>query len=316
MMGAHTVYAIGECMIELQKHGEQGTLDYRFGGDTLNTAVYMARLLDPAVADVAYVTGLGVDGMSAEMLAAWEREGIATASVLRLPDRLPGIYMIETDPDGERRFHYWRRDSAARHWMTAPGAEQVLAQLAEARLLYLSGISVAILSPEDRDRLIATLARCRAAGGKVVFDNNYRPRLWDSADTTRDVYGRVLAHADIALLTLDDEVALYGPGDALDAIERTRALGVGEVVVKCGAAPAIVWHDGWTYEVAPEPVQDVIDTTAAGDSFGAGYMAARLAGMGPEAAARAGHRLAGTVIRHRGAIIPRDAMPNSLHFRP
>jgi 2-dehydro-3-deoxygluconokinase len=315
-MGAHTVYAIGECMIELQKHGEQGTLDYRFGGDTLNTAVYMARLLDPAVADIAYVTGLGVDGMSAEMLAAWEREGIATASVLRLPDRLPGIYMIETDPDGERRFHYWRRDSAARHWMAAPGAERVLAQLAEARMVYLSGISVAILSPADRDRLVATLARCRAAGGKVVFDNNYRPRLWDSADTARDVYGRVLAHADIALLTLDDEVALYGPGDAIDAIERTRALGVGEVVVKCGAAPAFVWHDGWTFEVTPDPVQDVIDTTAAGDSFGAGYMAARLAGMGPEAAARAGHRLAGTVIRYRGAIIPRDAMPNSLHFRP
>jgi 2-dehydro-3-deoxygluconokinase len=315
-MAAHTVYAIGECMIELQKHGEQNTLDYRFGGDTLNTAVYMARLLDPAVANVAYVTGLGTDGMSAEMLAAWEREGIATGAVLRLEDRLPGIYMIETDPDGERRFHYWRKDSAARHWMAAPGADRVLAEIAGARMVYVSGISMAILSPADRDVLVATLAQCRAAGGKVVFDNNYRPRLWDGADTARDVYGRVLAHADIALLTLDDEVALYGPGDAHDAIERTRALGVGEVVVKCGGDPAVVWHDGTVHEVAPEPVRDVIDTTAAGDSFGAAYMAARLAGRGPEEAARAGHRLAGTVIRHRGAIIPRDAMPNSLHFRP
>jgi 2-dehydro-3-deoxygluconokinase len=315
-MAAHTVYAIGECMIELQKHGEQNTLDYRFGGDTLNTAVYMARLLDPAVANVAYVTGLGTDGMSAEMLAAWEREGLGTASVLRLPDRLPGIYMIETDQDGERRFHYWRRDSAARHWMAAPGADRVLGQLAEARMVYLSGISLAILSPTDRDLLIATLARCRAAGGKVVFDNNYRPRLWESADAAREAYGRVLAHADIALLTLDDEVALYGPGDARDAIERTRTLGVGEVVVKCGGDPAVVWHDGTVHEVAPEPVNDVIDTTAAGDSFGAAYMAARLSGKGPDDAARAGHRLAGTVIRHRGAIIPRDAMPNSLHFRP
>jgi 2-dehydro-3-deoxygluconokinase len=308
-MAAHTVYAIGECMIELQKHGGQGTLDYRFGGDTLNTAVYMARLLDPAVARVAYVTGLGTDGMSDEMLAAWQREGIDTTSVLRLPDRLPGIYLIETDPDGERRFHYWRRDSAARHWLAAPGADQVLAQLAAARMVYVSGISLAILSPHDRDLLIATLARCRAAGGKVVFDNNYRPRLWESADAARAVYGRVLAQADIALLTLDDEVALYGPGTALDAIERTRALGVGEVVVKCGGAPAVVWHDGAVHEVAPAPVQDVVDTTAAGDSFGAGYMAARLSGKGPEDAARAGHRLAGTVIRHRGAIIPRDAMP-------
>jgi len=308
-MGAQTVYAIGECMIELQKSGEGSTMDYRFGGDTLNTAVYMARLLDPAIAQVAYVTGLGVDGMSAEMLAAWQREGIDTGCVQRLADRLPGIYMIETDPDGERRFHYWRRDSAARHWLEAPEAGKVLVQLAAARMVYLSGISLAILSPADRELLIAALAQCRAAGGTVVFDNNYRPRLWESPETAREVYGRALAHADIALLTLDDEVALYGPADARGVIERTRALGVGEVVVKCGGDPCVVWHDGQLHEVAPQPVRDVIDTTAAGDSFGAAYMAARLSGKGPEDAARAGHRLAGTVIRHRGAIIPRSAMP-------
>jgi len=219
--------------------------------------------------------------------------------------------MIETDPDGERRFHYWRKDAAARHWLAAPGAGKVLEALASARMVYLSGISVAILAPSDRDVLIATLARCRAAGGSVVFDNNYRPRLWEDANTARDVYGRVLAHADIALLTLDDEVALYGPADAADVIARTRTLGVGEVVVKCGGAPCVVWHDGRVHEVAPDLVPDVIDTTAAGDSFGAAYMAARLSGKGPEDAARAGHRLAGTVIRHRGAIIPRDAMPGA-----
>jgi len=308
-MEAQTVYAIGECMIELQKSGEGSTMDYRFGGDTLNTAVYMARLLDPATAQVAYVTGLGVDGMSAEMLAAWQREGIDTACVQRLADRLPGIYMIETDPDGERRFHYWRKDSAARHWLEAPEAGKVLVQLAAARMVYLSGISLAILPPADRELLIAALAQCRAAGGTVVFDNNYRPRLWESPETAREVYGRALAHADIALLTLDDEVALYGPADARGVIERTRALGVGEVVVKCGGDPCVVWHDGQLHEVAPQPVRDVIDTTAAGDSFGAAYMAARLSGKGPEDAARAGHRLAGTVIRHRGAIIPRSAMP-------
>jgi 2-dehydro-3-deoxygluconokinase len=219
--------------------------------------------------------------------------------------------MIETDPAGERRFHYWRKDSAARHWLAAPEAGKVLVQLAAARMVYLSGISLAILCPADRELLIAALAQCRAVGGTVVFDNNYRPRLWESPETARDVYGRVLAHADIALLTLDDEVALYGPADAHAVIERTRALGVGEVVVKCGGDPCVVWHDGRLHEVAPQPVSDVIDTTAAGDSFGAAYMAARLAGKGPEDAARAGHRLAGTVIRHRGAIIPRDAMPGN-----
>ena len=306
-MQAQTVYAIGECMIELQRSGTG--MDYRFGGDTLNAAVYMARLLDPAKVKVAYVTALGADGMSDEMCASWEGEGIDTSCVLRLPDRLPGIYMIETDGTGERRFHYWRKDSAARHWLQAPDAGKVLLKLASARMVYLSGISLAILSPGDREILIAALAQCRARGSSVVFDNNYRPRLWESADTAADVYRRVLAHCDIALLTLDDEQALYGDGDAVGAIERTRALGVREVVVKCGGDPCVVWADGEAVAVAPARVKDVVDTTAAGDSFGAGYLAARLSGATPQEAAQAGHRLAGTVIRHRGAIIPRDAMP-------
>lgn len=308
---AQTVYAIGECMIELQR-AIAGGMDYRFGGDTLNAAVYMARLVDPARTRVAYVTGLGVDGMSAEMLASWEREGIDTACVQRLADRLPGIYMIETEPSGERRFHYWRRDSAARHWLEAPQAGKVLVQLAQARMVYLSGISLAILSPADRELLIAALGQCRANGGTVVFDNNYRPRLWESADTAREVYRRVLAHTGIALLTIDDEHALYGQETPQQVVERTRGYGVNEVVVKCGAEPAVVWAEGELHQVAPQPVEDVVDTTAAGDSFGAAYMAARLAGKDPAAAARAGHRLAGAVIRQRGAIIAREHMPAGL----
>jgi 2-dehydro-3-deoxygluconokinase len=301
------VYAIGECMIELQSNGSG--MDYRFGGDTLNTALYMARLLDPARLRVGYVTGLGVDGMSDEMCASWRAEGIDTGCVLRLPERLPGIYLIETDAGGERRFHYWRGDSAARHWLGAPGADAALAKLAGARMVYLSGISLAILAPAARATLLDALAQCRANGGSVVFDNNYRPRLWESAAVAAETYRRVLAHSSIALLTLEDEQALFGPGDAHAAIARSRALGVAEVVVKRGAEPCLIWADGNTIEVAPEPVADVIDTTAAGDSFGAAYMAARLSGADPAAAARAGHRLAGVVIRHRGAIIPRAAMP-------
>jgi 2-dehydro-3-deoxygluconokinase len=308
-MEAQTVYAIGECMIELQRSPGASGMDYRFGGDTLNAALYMARLLDPSKVRVAYVTGLGVDGMSAEMLASWEREGIDTRCVQRLPDRLPGIYMIETDPDGERRFHYWRKDSAARHWLEAPEAGKVLVQLAAARMVYLSGISLAILSPADRELLISALAQCRARGGTVVFDNNYRPRLWESAQAAAEVYRRVLAHTGIALLTLDDEHAIYGQESARQVVERTCGYGVGEVVVKCGGEPCVVWADGQLHEVAPEPVKDVVDTTAAGDSFGAAYMAARLSGQDPAAAARAGHRLAGTVIQHRGAIIARELMP-------
>ena len=307
-MTAPVLYAIGECMIELRQAGA-GTMDYRFGGDTLNAAVYLARLLDPDVARVAYVTGLGNDAMSDEMAAAWRAEGIDTAAVLRLPERLPGIYLIETDGTGERRFHYWRRDAAARFWMEAPGAAAVLDALATAHAVYLSGISLAILAPAARTRLVEVLARCRANGGLVVFDNNYRPRLWEDAASARAAHAATLRHAGIALLTLDDEAALHGDASPDAAIARARALGAAEIVVKRGAGSCLVWHDGHTIEVPAVAVARVVDTTAAGDSFGAAYVAARLAGATPEAAARAGHRLAAAVVQEPGAIIPRERMP-------
>jgi 2-dehydro-3-deoxygluconokinase len=84
--------AIGECMLELSEHPD-GRITRAFGGDTLNTAVYLARLGVP----VDYITALGDDPWSEEMLAAWQAEGVGTASVLRLEGRLPGLYIIQTD---------------------------------------------------------------------------------------------------------------------------------------------------------------------------------------------------------------------------
>lgn len=309
---ADTVFVIGECMIELQRVQSDVTaqaMDYRFGGDTLNAAVYLARLVDASRHRIAYVTALGTDGLSDDMAASWQAEGIDTRCVQRLADKLPGMYLIETDADGERRFHYWRSDSAARHWLRGPQAPAILEQLAAAPYVYLSGISLAILSPADRDLLLATLAQCKANGGQIVFDNNYRPRLWEGAQVAAEVYHRVLQLSSLALLTLDDEEALHGPASIEQVIARTSALGVAEIVLKRGGQPCIVWRDGVLEEVAAPPVARVVDTTAAGDSFGAAYFAARLADQPPVQAALAGHRLAGCVIGQRGAIIARALMP-------
>ena len=170
-------------------------------------------------------------------------------------------------------------------------------------------LQVAILTPADRELLLATLERCRASGGQIIFDNNYRPRLWEGVQVAADVYHRVLRLSALALLTLDDEEALHGPASVEQVLARTSALGVAEIVLKRGGEPCIVWRDGQQQAVAAPPVAKVVDTTAAGDSFGAAYVAARLAGQPPAQAALAGHRLAGCVIGQRGALIARAMMP-------
>ncbi len=301
------VAVIGECMIELSE--SKTDLVRHFGGDTLNTAVYLTRA-NPELA-VHYVTAMGTDAISGAMMAEWQREGVHTDLVQRLDHKLPGLYLIETDEQGERTFHYWRSDAAARYWLQGPEANPVCQQLRGFDYLYLSGISLAILSPADRVTLLQQLAQCRAAGVKIAFDNNYRPRLWESKEAAQQTYSAMLALTDIAFLTLDDEFSLWGDHQEAQTLARTQALGVDELVIKRGAEPCLIAQGDRQKEVPAMSLarEQVIDTTAAGDSFSAGYLAKRLARASASEAASYAHLLASTVIQHRGAIIPLPAMP-------
>lgn len=305
-MSLPRVALIGECMIELQQHAD-GSLRQSFGGDTLNTAVYLARLLGSGQVD--YVTALGDDSFSDAMCKVWSQEGIGLGKVQRLPGRLPGLYCIQTDASGERRFLYWRNEAAVRDCFMTPAAEPILAALTSYDVLYFSGITLAVLGAEGRSRLLTMLAKARSRGAKVAFDNNYRPRLWSSVEQAREAYLACLPHVDLALLTEDDEQALYGYTSTEELLAAYRGRGIDEIVIKRGAQSCLVETGGKRFEIPTQKVERVVDTTAAGDSFSAAYLAARLKGEHPQQAAEAGHRLAGIVIQHPGALVPKAVMP-------
>ncbi|WP_394790829.1 sugar kinase [Rhodoferax sp.] len=298
------IVLFGECMLELQGQAF-GAMQQTFGGDTLNTAVYLSRCGGDL--QVSYATALGDDSLSAGMLQRWQAEGLDVALVQRLPGRMPGLYLIEVDARGERSFSYWRDNSAAKAYFDA--AVTPLEQAADTLdAFYLSGISLAILPPAGRERVFALMARLQARGAQVIFDNNYRPRLWSSREEALANFERAYALASIALITADDEQALRGLPQLADAIAAAQALPCAEVVIKRGRDATLVRSASGVQEVATEVVEKVVDTTAAGDSFAAGYLAVRLQGGDAAAAASLGNRLAGRVIQHRGALIPREVM--------
>jgi 2-dehydro-3-deoxygluconokinase len=301
------VASVGECMIEL-RHRSATELDLAYGGDTLNTAVYLARLVKDREASVHYVTAVGDDAYSNGMLAMWRDERIATDLVARLPGRLPGLYTIRTDARGERSFTYWRSAAAARDMLRGTRADQVTAALQGYDLLYLSGITLSILDPAQRTALVAIADRVREQGGRVAFDSNYRPVGWPNPAAARTAFEEMLERVDIALPTLDDEQALFGVKDARDCAERLHRRGVRDVAITLGQDGCFLSSAQFTGDMPPEPVGEVVDSTAAGDSFNAGYLAARLLGADPPRAAGLGNRLAARVIAHPGAIIPSAAM--------
>lgn len=266
-----------------------------YGGDTLNTAIHLAR----AGHDVAYLTALGSDPLSADLKTKWAGEGLDTSLVMEHPSRGTGLYAISTDDAGERSFAYWRDASAAREMLALPGARDALGIAGEADLVGFSLITLAILTNEARDALLAMARKVRDRGGQVAFDGNYRPRLWSGAEEARAARNAAIACATIGLPTLEDETALSGERDDAAVASHWQGLGCAETVVKLGAEGCRL-PDGCIVE--PESVLSPVDTSGAGDAFNAGYLGARLNGADPTAAARAGHALAGWTIMRPGAI--------------
>jgi 2-dehydro-3-deoxygluconokinase len=287
-------------MVELT-HIDARTLRLGFAGDTYNTAVYLRRVaaeLDFELA-VGYLTGVGDDDYSAAMREAWRVEGVTDRSVV-VPGRAPGLYAIRTAATGERRFTYWRHRSAASEVFRGSDWCRGL----EGDLVHLSGITLQLTSPESREALVARLAELRAAGAWVSFDTNYRPAGWSSAREAADAMDRICSVANLVLASRDDEMLLHGSAAPEASLRRITGLGAQEVILRDGEAGAYVSKGGDVQLVPARRVERVIDTTAAGDAFAGGYLAARLAGHAPALAAHLGNGVGAVVIQHPGAITP------------
>lgn len=296
-----SIVIFGEAMLEYHSGGSSGGL--RYGGDTLNTAIHLARMGH----DVAYVTAVGSDPISDALVSAWAAEGIDTRFVLRHPDRNPGIYAIHVDDTGERSFLYWREHSAARAMFALPGMADALAHAATCDFIYFSLITLAILPIEARQTLLAAASAMRVAGGEVAYDSNFRMRLWPSLEAAGQSSHDAIACASIGLPTNSDECEIAGTALTEQAIAKNWLdLGCTEVVVKAGERGCLLARASAEFRVIPVNRLIMVDASGAGDAFNAGYLSARIEGLDPEQAAARGQRLAGWVIRRHGAVPPVD----------
>ncbi len=309
---AMPIACFGECMVELQPRGT-GLWRQAFAGDTCNTAVYLARLLAGLGPSVCWAMGTGDDLFAAGMREFWSAEGLDLSLLRVVPGRRSGLYAIHVDARGERHFNYWRDTSAARAYFDGPGTTETPLERAATQLqgLHFSAISLAILPPGGRARLMACAHAIRQRGGWVSFDTNYRPALWANSAEALHAIRSAMAISDRVLVSMDEWQALSVTADEAHALAALRALACPELVIKRGPGHTWVSQRGAEVQVAEVvPIGQPVDTTAAGDAFAAGYLAARIRGRTPLEAAQAGNGLAAAVVMHPGAIIPSAAMPD------
>ena len=310
------IAVIGDCMIEINRNMVTydvslpkipATISY--GGDTLNSSIYMSRL----GIDVDYVTALGDDESSAWLIEQWKAEGVGCDLVQFEKNASPGLYMINIDEHGERSFTYWRDSAPSRRLFEEQvQREKLFASLLNYKMIYLSGITIALYTASAREYLFDFLEIFKEQGGLVAFDTNYRARLWTDKVSAINAYEKMYALTDIALPTIDDEQELFGDSNESDILKRIQAYGVNEIVLKKGPDGCEVFNafsDPILEHVGTTRLDYVVDTTAAGDSFNAGYLASRLSGKDSITSAIIGHKLAGAVVQHAGAIIPKTVMP-------
>lgn len=302
------IYFLGECMVELRSVGSS-TMNQSFAGDVYNSAVYLKRSFSNV--NTSMVTAVGKDNLSVKMVNAFKAEDINTQFVFQHESKVPGMYLIETDDTGERSFTYWRNDSAAKKVVEFL-SNDVLAQFSAGDIFFFSGISLAIIDNEQRESFWQKLEQLKSSKVKIVFDPNYRARLWQNEVAAKVNFEKAFNLSDIVMPGVEDLEVLYGVSSSEQVIDFCKSYRFEEVIIKNGPSSVITsaGNDTLTHKITP--VTNVVDTTSAGDAFNGVYLGARLNNLPISESVQLAAKAAGTVIQHPGAIIPADVFKSAL----
>lgn len=300
------VFAIGEAMAELSAANSETSsslLKAGYGGDVINTLIHLNRLMGDTL-EGTFVSGIGQDIFSDGFRDLLEKEGLSLDGLVTDEARNIGLYAIKLDPDGERSFTYWRDTSAARTMLSHEEFPNK-AIAANADMVYFSGITLAILSEEDREALFFTLEEAKSNGSKIAFDPNYRERLWENEETAKRWIRRAYKLSHLIFTGTEDE-RLFESTTSEQIIETIIKIhGERDIVVTDGINRVQAHVNGKNISVPTIDVVSVVDTTGAGDAFNAGFLSVYLSGGTAEDALATANQLAAYVVTIRGAI-PRE----------
>jgi 2-dehydro-3-deoxygluconokinase len=296
------VVVMGECMVEFSPNAKESSYKQSFAGDVFNTAVYLKRLQKGGT-DVALLTAVGIDFISDRMIDDFLNHDINTQLVKRVIDRQPGSYLIQTSDEGERSFIYWRDTSAAKVCISQLDEYDKSKLIDQCDLFYFSGISIAIMDESEREIFWKLVTELKQGGTQIVFDSNFRNRLWQNHDDAKQQFAKAFMQSDVVFAGVEDFFLLYQLDTFTEIDNFLNDYSIDEVIIKNG--PDGVFYRSITEQliIDIEPVKNLVDTTSAGDAFNSAFISAKINQLSAFDAIKQACQLSACVIQHRGAII-------------
>lgn len=263
-------------------------------GAEVNVAIGMARMGFHST----YITKVGNDSFGEFIKESIQHEKIQTNHILESTTNATGFMLKSNVTDGsDPKVEYYRRNSAASTLSTEDIDSSLFHQQPH---LHLTGVSVAV-SESLRDAAKQALNLAKEQGCRVSFDTNLRPALWpDQATMIKEINNFAFA-SDIVLPGIEEGKILAGSDQPEEIADFYLHHGSQAVVVKLGSKGAYYkTRTGESGTVAGFPVDKVVDTVGAGDSFAVGVISALLDGQTMAQAARRGNLLGSLTVQVRG----------------
>ena len=275
--------AIGETMVGFVSHDDRRRFIATMAGAESNVAVGMAQL----GCRTRWVSRIGDDPLGRLLEEEIARRGVDVA-VERDGSRPTGV-LTKHVTGTHAVVRYYRSESAARSLSVHD-----LDRVGYADRIHVTGITPA-LSETAAGLVRATVERSSGLDGRVSFDVNYRPALWQDAATAAQVLLPLARRADVVFIGDDEAEALFGTSSTSAITELLLDGDDHELVLKRGAHGATVVT---TDEEVTEPALParLVDATGAGDAFAAGYLAAGSFGWSPRDRLRLGHLMGARVV--------------------
>ncbi|KIC67627.1 sugar kinase [Pseudarthrobacter phenanthrenivorans] len=284
------VVVMGEILVEVATdlpfaHGVPAQLG--ISGDALNVAAAAAA----AGARVGLLSVLTDDDLGQAIAARVAELGISTDLLLHRRGQ-QGVYLVHSDPDGEREFSYARSGSVG----STLGPDDVDPAVFTAAGAVVAGGIASAISTTAR----AAVVKAASLAQRFVFDPNFRPRLTTKEEATA-VLAELAPQAFLVTPSFPGETsALLGASTPQEAAAGLRAQGTANVAVTCGAEGIQLESGQDSVWVPAIPAPAVVDQTGAGDAF-VGTLTARLVlGDDFQAAARYGAAASSLVVGGKG----------------